>query len=68
MSNKERVVSLLNEVPEYKLEYVIDYLQGLIAGEVCDLPEDTVQAFEQVKAGELEAFSNTQELFESWEK
>lgn len=68
MSNKERAVSLLNEVPEYKLEYVIAYLQGLIAGEVYDLPEDTVQAFEQVKAGELESFNNTQELFESWEK
>lgn len=33
MSEKERAVSLLDLVPEYKLGYVIAYLQGLTAAE-----------------------------------
>lgn len=33
MSTKEQCLKLLNSVPEYKLGYVLAYLQGLTADE-----------------------------------
>ena len=36
MSEKERAVALLDAVPEYKMAYVIGYLQGLVADETAD--------------------------------
>ena len=36
MSNKEMVLHLLDMLPEYKLRYVLAYLQGLSADEADD--------------------------------
>lgn len=36
MSEKERATALLELVPEYKMGYVIAYLQGLTADEAAD--------------------------------
>ncbi|MCD7756838.1 MAG: hypothetical protein LUH45_01510 [Clostridiales bacterium] len=36
MSNREKIISLLDSVPEYKLGYVLAYVQGLIADEAED--------------------------------
>ncbi|MGN0635837.1 MAG: hypothetical protein ACI4I5_06405 [Acutalibacteraceae bacterium] len=36
MSNKEMVLHLIDLLPEYKLRYVIAYLQGLSADEADD--------------------------------
>ena len=36
MSDRERIIQLVDETPEYKLGYVIAYLQGLIADEEAD--------------------------------
>ena len=36
MSEKEMALALLDNVPEYKLGYVIAYLQGLNADETAD--------------------------------
>lgn len=36
MSNKELAIQLLNQIPDYKLGYVIAYLQGLNADEFAD--------------------------------
>ena len=36
MSERERAVQLLKEVPDYKIRYVIAYMQGLIADEAAD--------------------------------
>lgn len=36
MSNKDRCMQLLNDVPEYKMGYVLAYLQGLLADETAD--------------------------------
>lgn len=33
MSNREKIISLLDSVPEYKLGYVLAYIQGLTADE-----------------------------------
>ncbi len=36
MSNKDRVISLLDNVPEYKMGYVLAYVQGITADEEND--------------------------------
>lgn len=36
MSNKDRIVQLLEDVPEYKMGYVLAYVQGLVADEEAD--------------------------------
>ena len=36
MSTKELALSLLNNIPEYKMGYVLAYLQGLTADENAD--------------------------------
>ncbi len=36
MSNRERARSLLDSVPDYKMGYVLAYLQGLTADEEAD--------------------------------
>lgn len=36
MSNKEKCIELLDSVPEFKMGYVLAYLQGLTADETAD--------------------------------
>ena len=36
MSEREQAAALLSAVPEYKMGYVIGYLQGLVADEAAD--------------------------------
>lgn len=49
MSDRERAIQLLNAVPDYKIGYVVAYLQGVTAGE--DKPEpDELEAIAEAKA------------------
>ena len=36
MSDREKCVSLLEQVPDYKISYILAYLQGLMADEEAD--------------------------------
>lgn len=36
MSNKERIIELLDVVPDYKMGYVLAYVQGIAADEEAD--------------------------------
>lgn len=36
MSNRERIISLLDNVPDYKMGYVLAYIQGITADEEAD--------------------------------
>lgn len=36
MSNKEQVISLLDKIPDYKMGYVLAYIQGITADEEMD--------------------------------
>ncbi len=36
MSNKEKVLALLDNVPEYKMGYILAYVQGITAEEAED--------------------------------
>ena len=63
MSERERVNKLLDQVPDYKLAFVIAYLQGLTAGE--DIPnEETIQAMKELEEGGGEVFTgSTADMF-----
>ncbi len=45
MSEKEKVIALLDQVPEYKMGYILAFIQG------ATLPEnaDTLEAMEEVQ-------------------
>lgn len=36
MSNKEKIIALLDSVPDYKIGYVLAYVQGITADEEAD--------------------------------
>ncbi|MCD8038433.1 MAG: hypothetical protein LUE96_05040 [Lachnospiraceae bacterium] len=36
MSNKEQIISLLDNIPDYKMGYVLAYVQGVAADEEAD--------------------------------
>ena len=36
MSNREKIIALLDSVPEYKMGYVLAYVQGITADEEAD--------------------------------
>jgi len=36
MSNKEKIIDLLDSVPDYKMGYVLAYVQGITADEEAD--------------------------------
>ena len=36
MSNKERIIELLDSIPDYKIGYVLAYVQGVAADEEAD--------------------------------
>ena len=36
MNNKEQIISLLDKIPDYKMGYVLAYVQGITADEEAD--------------------------------
>lgn len=36
MSDKEKIIQLLDDVPEYKMGYILAYIQGITANEEYD--------------------------------
>ena len=62
MSNRERAMQLLEAVPDYKIEYVIAYLQGVTAGdEILEkIPnEETVEAMQELENGGCTVFEGS---------
>ena len=58
MSERELAQMLLDAVPDYKIRYVIAYLQGVTAGE--ELPNDeTADAIEEIENGGGKVFSGS---------
>ena len=61
MSDRERAIQLLEEVPDYKIKYVIAYLQGVTADE--DEPNlETKEAMRELEEGNGEEFEGSTRL------
>jgi len=68
MSDRERAIQLLDAVPDYKIGYVVAYLQGMIAGEGMKEPNaETLVAFAEgdkmLAEGSGQKYTNTKDLF-----
>ena len=70
MSNKERAIQLLDQVPESKMYYVIGFLEGVAVPD--EIPNnETLAAFAEVdemkKTGAGQKFNNLDDLWASLE-
>lgn len=68
MSDRERAFQLLDAVPEFKIECVIAYMQGIIAGAGTEEPNiETLAAFAEgdkmLAEGTGQKYTNTKDLF-----
>lgn len=66
MSDREKAIQLLEYVPDYKISYVVAYLQGMTAGE--KVPNEvTLSAFAEgdkmLAEGTGQRYANTKDLF-----
>ncbi len=63
MSNKEKAIELINQIPEDKLAYVVYFLQGAALSEFSPNAE-TVKAMDELNEGGGQSFSgSTEALF-----
>lgn len=72
MSDREKIYQLLDVVPEYKISYVVAYLQGITDGEEVKPNKETLEAFAEVdemkRTGSGQRFDNLDELWASLEE
>lgn len=68
MSNKERAIELLNQVPEYKMGYVLAYIQGITADEEADdiFCQKIVENFENDPDPEKDKIYTLEECKKEW--
>jgi hypothetical protein len=67
MSNKERAIELLNQVPDYKMGYVLAYIQGITADEEADdiFCQRMLENYENAPEGEKEGIP-LEECMKEW--
>ena len=59
MSDREKVYQLLDTVPDYKIGYVVAYLQGITDGEEVKPNQETIEAIEELQNGGGEVFEGS---------
>lgn len=59
MSDREKVYQLLDTVPDYKIGYVVAYLQGITDGKEAKPNQETIEAIEELKNGGGEIFEGS---------
>lgn len=64
MSDREKAKFLIDQIPEYKIELVLAYLQGVFDG-ASEIPNnETIEAFKEIEEGGGHLFSgSTEDLF-----
>ncbi len=68
MSERERAAQLLDAVPEFKIDCVIAYMQGIIAGAREETPNSTtIAAMKELENGGGECFDTLDDLWSSLE-
>lgn len=68
MSNKEQIIQLLENIPDYKMGYVLAYVQGVAADEEADdfFCERMMENYENAPAEEKEMIP-LDECMKEWE-
>lgn len=71
MSERERAIQLLEDLPDNKIAYVIGYIQGLTMEKENEPNEETIAAFEEgdemLANGTGKRFHNLGDLWDSLE-
>lgn len=69
MSNKERVIELLDSVPDYKIGYVLAYVQGIVADEEADdiFCQRMIENYENDPDPEKDKVYSFEECMKEWE-
>lgn len=69
MSNRERVIELLEQVPDYKMGYVLAYIQGITADEEADdiFCQRMVESYENDSDPEKDKGYTLNECMKEWE-
>lgn len=69
MSNREIAINLINKIPEYKLTYVISYLQDVLIPDDVKPNAETIEAIEELENGGGHKFTgSTEDLFKELAK
>lgn len=63
MSDREHLNQLLDVVPDYKIGYVVAYLQGMTEGEELKPNKETLEAMQELENGGGECFEGSTEEF-----
>lgn len=68
MSNKEKIVQLLDIVPDYKMGYVLAYVQGITADEEADdiFCQKMIEDYENDTAPEKDNEYTLEECKKEW--
>ncbi len=68
MSNKERIIELLDVVPDYKMGYVLAYVQGIAADEEADdlFCQRMMENYENDPDPEKDKTYSLEECMEAW--
>lgn len=69
MDNKEKIVKLLETVPEYKLGYILAFIQGITADELADddYCEELYQNYLNDKDLEKDQMFSIEDCKKEWE-
>lgn len=67
MSSKVKAIQLLDRVPEYKIDHIVAYIEGVIAGSTEIPNQETMEAFDEgdkmLENGSGHRYSDTKDLF-----
>lgn len=64
MSDREKAIQILNEIPDYKIGYIVSYLQGYLHG-VTDSEEiPNAETLEAIREGDEMLENGTGQRFE----
>ena len=69
MSNKERIIELLDCIPDYKIGYVLAYVQGIAADEEADdaFCQRMIENYENDPNLEKDKTYTLEECMKEWE-
>ena len=68
MSNKEKIINLLDSIPDYKMGYVLAYVQGITADEEADdiFCQRMLENYENDPDPEKDVTYTLEECLEEW--
>ena len=64
MSDREKAIQILNEIPDYKIGYIVSYLQGYLNGVTDSEETPNAETMEAIREGDEILENGTGQRFE----